>query len=147
MTQTWTIGLALFLGGILLGTFGIAPAMPDNEMDMEHKRESFISLKEDIQEEMRMQHNYRCCLEKPCTYCIEKSPGHGEGAICNCLEDIVNGVHPCGECIGEILEGHGNPYLAKYFAVAIAEKVGEEHLDTLRQIIEQKYDVPVEEQF
>lgn len=106
---------------------------------MEHKRESFISLKNSIQQELMPNHQYRCCLEKPCTYCIEKSPGHGEGAVCNCLEDIVNGKHPCGECIGEILEGHGNPYLKEYFAEAIAEEVGMQHFATIQEIIDEKY--------
>jgi hypothetical protein len=110
-----------------------------HSMSMDMKREEFISMKNTIQGELLGEGNYRCCLEKPCTYCIEKTPKHGEGAECSCLEDIVNGVHPCGECIGEILEGHGNPYLKEYFAVAIAEEVGEEHLSTIQSIIEQKY--------
>ena len=108
-------------------------------MSMDKKRDEFILQKQDIQGELLSQGDYACCLEKPCTYCIEKTPGHGEGATCTCLEDVVNGVHPCGECIGEILEGHGNPYLKKYFAEAIAEEVGEQHLETLKQIIEEKY--------
>jgi hypothetical protein len=90
--------------------------------------------------------DYRCCLEKACTYCIEKSPGHGEGATCDCLSDVVEGRHPCGECIGEILEGHGNKYLSKYFASSIAEEVGQEHLPTLKKIISQKYNIDPEEQ-
>ena len=118
----------------------------DMDMDMDTKRESFISLKDDIQHNMKSQPGYRCCLEKPCTYCIEKTPKHGEGAACDCLKDIIDGVHPCGECIGEILEGHGNPYLAEYFAKAIAEEVGKKHLFTLKQIISEKYDIPLEEQ-
>ncbi len=91
-----------------------------------------------------MNGDYACCLEKPCTYCIEKSPKHGEGATCTCLEDIMNGVHPCGECIGEILEGHGNLFIAKYFATAIAEETGEE--EAIQRIIKEKYGVPVGEQ-
>lgn len=83
---------------------------------------------------------YACCLQTPCTYCLVK-----EGK-CDCLEEVVNGEHPCGECMGEILEGHGNPYLAKSFARAIAHEVGEEHTDELREIIEQKYGVPAAEQ-
>lgn len=109
-------------------------------------REMFVGMKNHMIGEMIADEKYKCCLEKPCTYCIEKTPGHGEGASCNCLEDIMNGVHPCGECIGEILEGHGNRFLAKYFASSIAEEVGEEHLETLREIISSKYDVSVEDQ-
>ncbi len=119
---------------------------PMHYMGVEASRDQLISIKNSIQEELMPQHKYRCCLEKPCTYCIEKTPGHGEGAICDCLKDIVEGVHPCGECIGEILEGHGNQYLSKYFAKAIAEEVGEEHTPTLKKIIEQKYGTPVEDQ-
>ena len=36
----------------------------------------------------------------------------------------MNGKHPCGECIGEIMEGKGNALIAEYFATAIAEEVG-----------------------
>ncbi|MFC1710849.1 hypothetical protein ACFLZJ_01695 [Nanoarchaeota archaeon] len=108
-------------------------------MDMNEKREQFILDKQEIQGELLSQGNYACCLDKPCTYCIEKTPKHGEGAECHCLDDVVNGVHPCGECIGEIMEGHGNPYLKPYFAEAIAEEVGEEYLSTIEQIIEDKY--------
>ena len=113
-------------------------------MDMDDKMDTFITLKESIQQDLMPHGKYRCCLEKPCTYCIEKTPGHGEGAICNCLEDIMNGVHPCGECIGEILEGHGNPYLAEYFAKAIAEKTGQK--EAIKKIIEEKYDIGIDEQ-
>ncbi len=105
--------------------------------DMDHQMEEFSSMKEEMQQDMMMDGKYRCCLEKPCTYCLEKTPGHGIGPTCDCLSDIVNGKHPCGECIGEILEGHGNPYLRDYFAVAISEKTGE--LEAITRIIDEKY--------
>lgn len=111
--------------------------MSHEGMNMDEMREHFVSLKSDIQGDMLNDGKYRCCLKKPCTYCIEKTPGHGEGAECDCLSDVVNGVHPCGECIGEILEGHGNPYLKEYFAEAIAEKTGE--LEAIQRIIDEKY--------
>ncbi|PLX24510.1 hypothetical protein C0580_05020 [Candidatus Parcubacteria bacterium] len=114
--------------------------------DMSENRLAFMEHRDDIVGEMIHEGDYACCLEKPCTYCIAKTPGHGEGASCHCLDDIANGVHPCGECIGEILEGHGNPYVAKYFATAIAEEVGEQHLATIKQIISEKYDISIEEQ-
>jgi hypothetical protein len=115
-----------------------------SHMNMNEMRNEFISMKEEIHHDMLMDGKYACCLEKPCIYCIEKSPGHGEGAECNCLGDVMNGVHPCGECIGEILEGHGNRFLAPYFATAIAEKTGE--LEAIQLIVEDKYDIPVADQ-
>jgi hypothetical protein len=91
--------------------------------------------------------NYSCCLENSCTYCINKSSDkHGVGSTCSCLDDIMNGRHPCGECIGEILEGHGNKYLSKYFASAIADEVGIKYLPTLKEIINDKYEVSVSDQ-
>ena len=116
------------------------------EKDMDERRTAFLEERDSMVMEMHNEGKYRCCLEKPCTYCIEKTPKHGEGATCDCLADVVEGVHPCGECIGEILEGHGNPYLANYFANAIAEEVGKEHEETLRQIISEKYDISLDEQ-
>jgi hypothetical protein len=111
-------------------------------------------LAQDIQEkqdyiitENRNAGKYSCCLEKPCVYCINKSSAkHGEGSSCQCLDDIMNGRHPCGECIGEIMEGHGNKYLSKYFASSIADEVGVKYLPTLKEIISDKYEVSVNEQ-
>ena len=117
-----------------------------SNMHVSEHRDELISHKVAIQNNLISSGDYACCLAQPCTYCIEKTPGHGEGASCSCLDDVVNGLHPCGECIGEIMEGHGNPFLAKYFAKAIAEEVGEQHIDTLREIIEDKYELPVAEQ-
>jgi len=114
--------------------------------NMDEHRGEFLSHRDSMIDHMREHGGYRCCLKDSCTYCIGKTPGHGEGATCDCLADIVAGEHPCGECIGEILEGHGNPYLAEYFAVAIAEEVGTQYTDTLREIIADKYDFPVEKQ-
>jgi len=99
----------------------------------------YLAMRDMISGDQREHGNYACCLETPCTYCLEKSPKHGEGSACTCLEDIVNGVHPCGECIGEILEGHGNKLLTQYFAPAIAEEVGEKYFDVIQQIIDDKY--------
>lgn len=118
--------------------------MDMKNMEMHEQRETFIELKESIQGDLLPNGEYRCCLEKPCTYCIEKTPGHGEEATCDCLADLMNGVHPCGECIGEILEGHGNPYLAPYFANAIAEKTGEK--EAIKRIILEKYGTPLKDQ-
>jgi len=138
----------LFILGILIVFFFGGFFIPNDmdHIDMEDQRDNFIQEKGNIISSLIVKGKYRCCLEKPCTYCIEKTPGHGEGATCDCLSDIVNGVHPCGECIGEIMEGHGNKFLSNYFARAIAEEVGEQHIDTLRQIIFEKYEIPIEDQ-
>jgi len=141
MKNIW-IGINTFLVVVIL----VAVLKVHKPMDMDHKRDAFIAQKQGIIGELIGQGMYRCCLEKPCMYCIEKTPKHGEGAECSCLEDVVNGKHPCGECIGEIMEGHGNQYLSQYFAKAIAEEVGEQHYDTLTEIMEEKYGIPVEEQ-
>jgi len=100
---------------------------------------SYLSMRDSMRHGMMAQGDYACCIQNPCTYCLEKTPKHGEGASCHCLDDIMNGRHPCGECIGEILEGHGNKFLSEYFARAIAEEVGEEHLPELEKIIQEKY--------
>ncbi len=113
---------------------------------MDDKRMEYIEEKDAIIQIQISKGNYACCLENPCAYCIEKTPGHGEGAICNCLEDVIMGRHPCGECIGEILEGHGNKFLAKYFAESITEEVGEDYKDSLKHIIQDKYGVSVQDQ-
>ena len=117
-----------------------------NHGSMKHQREHFLAYRQAMVSQQMMEGDYACCLAKPCTYCIEKTPEHGEGATCNCLDDVVNGRHPCGECIGEILEGHGNPFLAKFFARAVAEEVGQEYYTPLTGIIEDKYGKPAAEQ-
>lgn len=109
------------------------------QMSMEEMREDFISQKLEIIGMQAAHGNYDCCLEKPCTYCIEKTPGHGEGAECHCREDVLAGRHPCGECIGEIMEGHGKPELAQYYAKAIAEKIDPKYEDELQQMITTLY--------
>ena len=116
----------------------------NDEHSMNDIRNNFITMKDKIISKNMSDGNYTCCLEKPCTYCIEKTPGHGENSKCTCLEDVMNGKHPCGECIGEILEGHGNKYISKYFATSIAEEVG--HLEIIKQIIFEKYGTLIEDQ-
>lgn len=147
MKDNTTKQVALLMALFLVGLFfvnSLSFNSHNNVMNREEMRNHFISMRQDIQDEERHNGMYRCCLEKPCTYCIEKTPGHGEGASCDCIADLMAGVHPCGECIGEILEGHGNPYLAEYFATAIAEKTGER--DAIARIIEAKYGISVENQ-
>ncbi|MFH1650058.1 MAG: hypothetical protein ABIA93_05910 [Candidatus Woesearchaeota archaeon] len=140
--------LGIFVGSIVapFWMMGILHDQMQDMMPMDARRENYLEMRDGIVKDLLPQSMYRCCLETPCTYCIEKTPGHGEGATCDCLNDLVNGRHPCGECIGEILEGHGNKYLSEYFAKAIAEEVGESHLQELKLIIHEKYGIPVEEQ-
>ena len=114
--------------------------------NMDEHRTVFISHRDSMVEEMLEHGDYRCCLEKPCNTCLTLDPWHGEGASCECLEDLVNGKAPCGECVGGILAGRGNPYLAEYFVQAIAEGVGVQHIATLEEIIKDKYDFPVNKQ-
>jgi hypothetical protein len=136
---------SLFVIGLFIGL--IIPTLNAKTHDMDERRVNFLEYRNAMRGEMLNHGNYACCLETPCTYCIEKTPGHGEGATCTCLDDVMNGRHPCGECIGEIMEGYGNKFLAKYFASAIAEEVGEEHLETMKLIMADKYSISVEEQF
>ncbi len=89
---------------------------------------------------------YRCCMKEPCSRCFAKKENHAKEGVCDCLDDIMEGKHPCGECLGEILEGEGNPLIAKYFATSIAEKLGEEHLGSIRQIISEQYGISESEQ-
>ncbi len=89
---------------------------------------------------------YKCCLENPCSYCFVDKEHQDKDLVCDCLTDIMNGKHPCGECIGEILEGKGNALIAEYFATSLSEEVGEQHLETLQKIIAEKYNIPVTEQ-
>lgn len=150
----WIGVVFILIAGILIGFFLYSLSTPTmttmkkafTEKNIDEKRIEFISEKNVIIAEMQEKGMYRCCLEKPCTYCIEKTPGHGEGAACTCAQDILNGKHPCGECIGEILEGHGEVELAPYFAKAIAHKVGNQHLDHLKSIIADMYKISIEEQ-
>jgi hypothetical protein len=127
------------------GTGHHGPMMTTHGDDMEGQREIFLAMRDSIVGEQMSDRQYSCCLEKPCTYCIEKTPGHGKGATCSCLDDVMNGKHPCGECIGEILEGHGNPLISEYFATAISEEVGDQYKDTIKQIITDKYGILIEQ--
>jgi len=90
--------LPFLLLGIIFGRYWSVSGMFSHHMQ-EHghegemgDRDTFVGMKDDMIGEMIADGNYKCCLEKPCTYCIEKTPGHGEGATCLCLEDIMNGV-------------------------------------------------------
>ena len=132
----------------LAGAWFLFSATPFAAAFMGHNTQfsHYMAMKDNIMHHNIAKGDYACCVEKPCTDCIEKTPWHGEETSCHCLDDLVNGVSPCGECIGEILQGRGNKYLSKYFAESIAEEVGYEHKETLQQIIQDKYDKPKKEQ-
>jgi len=140
------LGLALVLiAGMAFGYF-IKPSAPSEDhlamikkMGIDGQREAWIGIADNIRGKLAMEGKYDCCLEDPCWYCIQKTPKHGEGAECTCRQDILNGENPCGECIGEILEGHGLAELKPYYAKAIAYKVGSQHEAHLQEIIDDIY--------
>lgn len=153
------LGIAFVLSaGLLIGYFMNSFQKPEitseDHLDVikassiDEQRIAWMSIADNIRGKLALEGKYNCCLEKPCWYCIQKTPGHGEGATCECLKDIMNGEHPCGECIGEILEGHGlkDKEIVKLYAKAIAHKVGDQHLDHLKLIMSEMYEISVEEQ-
>lgn len=72
----------------------------------------------------------------------------------NYSDYIMNTTIQLDKALVKMLQGikeyprqtYGEPELAPYFATAIAEEVGEQHLDTLKQIISEKYGISAEEQ-
>lgn len=100
------------------------------------KQAYILEKQEQLKRELIKQGRYKCCIKNPCTYCLEHLD---EEVVCDCLDDIVNGKPPCGECIGEILEGEGNPLVKEYFAKSITKEVGEQHSETMKNIIKEKY--------
>jgi hypothetical protein len=139
----------VLIGGVV---FSIVLFMPSSEMNhlaekytTEHNKEIIAEMDGGIKN-LLTEGRYKCCMLKPCSRCFANPDHHDEELVCDCLVDIMNGKHPCGECLGEILEGNGNPLISEYFATAIAEKVGEDHLLALKKIIASKYDMSVEQQ-
>ncbi|MFV1917016.1 MAG: hypothetical protein ACC618_00800 [Patescibacteria group bacterium] len=134
------LGLSLVLiAGMALGYF-IKPAAPSEDhlamienKDVAEQRGDWVALADNIRGELAKEGEYNCCIEEPCTYCL-----YDEGE-CQCRQDILDGEHPCGECIGEILEGKGLVELKPYFAKAIAHKVGSQHEGHLQEIIDDMY--------
>ncbi len=89
--------------------------------------------------ELIKQGKYRCCLEKPCRYCFYKNNPDENGRLCNCLDEVVAGEAPCGECLGEILEGEGNHLLKEYFPNSLADELGKENLPFIKRLLQKKY--------
>lgn len=104
---------------------------------IEEKHKVFVETETSLTHEFLQKGMYACCLETPCHTCLSLTPYHGEGAECECLADVINGEAPCGECIGGILSGRGNKFLAPYFTQALSEKFGEK--EAIERIIEEQY--------
>jgi hypothetical protein len=134
------LGLVLVLiAGMSMGYF-IKPSAPARDhvsaiksQTIDDQRSTWIEIGDSLKARLASQGEYDCCILQPCNYCL-----YDEGE-CGCRQDILAGRHPCGECIGEILEGNGLPKLKPYFAKAIAHKVGARHQAHLQEIIDGLY--------
>ena len=143
----FAIASLLLIGGVLGSTIFITSEKKRNaaKYNTEYNKEIIAEQDKGIKN-LLATGRYKCCLTKPCSYCFSDPDHQDKELVCDCLEDIINGKHPCGECIGEILEGNGNPLISEYFATAIAEEVGSDYLPTLKQIIADKYGVSIDQQ-
>ncbi len=142
--------LTLFLiGGIIAGVFLFMPVSGVNHSTTKNTTEDNKKIAANTDagiKSLLADGRYKCCLLKPCSYCFSDSEHQDRELVCGCINDIMEGKHPCGECIGEILEGKGNPLISEYFASAISEEVGAKYLPVLKNIIADKYDMPVDRQ-
>lgn len=115
------------------------PLETEEKSAKDEKYEELVANKNKVIKDLMAQGDYACCLKKPCSSCTTLDPWHGEGSKCTCLDDVVNGKYPCGECAGGILAGRGNKFLVDYFPQSLADKLGEEYLEMLKKIISEKY--------
>lgn len=93
--------------GVILGVISfLTPKAKADPLNVEEKREEWME-KADV---IRSSVMYACCMNDPCWYCIKKDPKHGLGASCQCRMELMMGGEICGECLGEWIEGHGNPF-------------------------------------
>lgn len=154
-TKDNTLLLVGLIAGVLvavliLGVGGWTPGMQqanhNRQVSVNQYNQEIVTEKNEGIMNLLAEGRYKCCMKEPCFRCFSKPGAHDKELVCDCMIDIYNGKHPCGECIGEILEGEGNPLMAEYFATAIAEKLGEQHLTMLKQIISEKYGIPAGEQ-
>ncbi len=102
-----SLDLKSFIGGFLVallvfGAFFLAK--PQQEVSVVSTT-SYLEIRDALKAKLMEEGKYRCCIKEPCSYCLE------EGG-CDCIDKIMEGRAPCGECIGEILEGNANPYLS-----------------------------------
>ncbi len=141
---------SVLIAVLILGIGGWMPGMQQmnhsGQMSVNQYNKEIVAEKNEGIRNLLAEGRYKCCMKEPCFRCFSKPGAHDKELVCDCMIDIYNGKHPCGECIGEILEGEGNPLMAEYFATAIAEKLGEQHLAMLKQIISEKYGIPAEQQ-
>ncbi|MFH0927214.1 MAG: hypothetical protein V1822_01410, partial [Candidatus Micrarchaeota archaeon] len=79
-------------------------------------------------------------------YCLDNRKAGENGVLCDCLDAVVLGYFPCGECAGEILEGHGNYYLREYFAKSLSSEMGTDSYPALKQLMYEKYGIKPDEQ-
>jgi len=132
-------------GGATMAMSSFSMGHSAEKYSMQYNKE-VISEQDDAIKNLIAEGRYKCCLEDPCSYCFSDPEHQDRELVCDCLVDIMNGKAPCGECIGEILEGKGNSLISEYFATAIAEEVGYGELPALKKIIADKYGISVEEQ-
>ena len=93
---------AIVLVGIL--AFWVGSEYGFSMKTTQEKVERLEQWSEEVKLQLIKEGKYRCCLKEPCSYCLE----HGE---CDCIDSVMEGKAPCGECLGELIEGEGNPYL------------------------------------
>jgi len=139
----WVVPLiiAIVVAGIpiLFHTMNMEEMVMDSINGEKNMRLAIASEQKEAMYQLIREGKYRCCIENPCSYCFLNSTVSEDGTVCDCLDEIVNGEHPCGECIGEILEGNGNKYLSEYFPAAIADEIGDQYLGVLGKIVDDKY--------
>jgi hypothetical protein len=141
-------GLGLIGLGLTVG-WALSPAMALARfgwMSPSAQHHHMVAMRDEMWHEMLPDGDYACCLHKPCSSCAMLDPHHGEGSACTCLDDVMNGRHPCGECVGGIIGGRGNPFLAKYFARSLADGQPGPYYEALKQIVADKYGVAEDEQ-
>ncbi len=113
--------------GLVLGLLIVSYALPRaGSKAIEQQRREWMGKADVIRNSTR----YVCCLEELCWYCIKKSPRHGLGASCKCGVELMWGEEICGECLGEWIEGHGNPFFLNPFSEVypqIAEFITEKY--------------------
>ena len=146
----------VFLVGLMLGATGVFVGVyTSNDVNVvqKHSQMNTVAYNKEIGEETKVgvlqliaEGRYKCCLENPCSYCFTDTEHQDREMVCDCLVDIIDGKAPCGECLGEILEGEGNELLAEYFAQSVADELGQDALPLLKDYMEETYGIAVSAQ-